>query len=162
MIIYLCVCSICSVVKLKTLFETWKARNDVNGVYWYYFSYLITVMALVIKLTCDHKTPIFETNYCMFDWAVYRIFVLNKAWKRDSPQMMIFVYICSTCSVDKLKTRLETWIANNEIIGVYWFNFYYLITVLVLVIKLTCARNGHQVSKSNNLCLIGRSTDYLC
>jgi hypothetical protein len=43
-------CSTCSVVEVKTLFETWRARNDVIGVYWFHLSYLITVLAFLLCL----------------------------------------------------------------------------------------------------------------
>jgi hypothetical protein len=55
MMISVYVCWTCSVVELKTLFETWKARNDVNGVYWFHHSYLITVLELVIMLKSAHN-----------------------------------------------------------------------------------------------------------
>jgi hypothetical protein len=65
----------------------------------------------------------------MFDWSIYKQFLLNTSWKPDFLQIMIFVYVCSTCSVFELKTRFDTWIARNEVIGVYWFHLSYLITV---------------------------------
>jgi hypothetical protein len=103
--------------------------------------------------------PNVQIKYSTYDWSIYRLFVLNRGRKRDSLQMMIFVVVCSKCSVVELKTRFETWIARNEINVVYWFHFYYLITVLALVIKLTCVQNGQKLSKSSILCLIGRSMD---
>jgi hypothetical protein len=39
------ICSTCIVFDLKTQVETWKARNDVNGVSLFHFPYLITLMA---------------------------------------------------------------------------------------------------------------------
>jgi DNA-directed RNA polymerase subunit RPC12/RpoP len=158
LMIFVYVCSKCSVVELKTRLETWNARNDVNCAYWFHISYLITVLAYL----CSQWAPFVQIKYCMLDWSIYRQFVLNMGWKRDSLQMMIFVYVCSTCSVVEIKTRFETWIAKYGVNGVYWLHFYYLITVLALVIKLTSPQNGHQLSKSSILCLIGRSTDYLC
>jgi hypothetical protein len=74
---------------------------------------------------------------------------------------MIFVCVCSSWSVVVLKTQFETWIERNDLNGVYWFHLSYLVTVLVLVISLKCAHNGHQLSKSSIVCLIGRYTDYL-
>jgi hypothetical protein len=44
-------------------------------------------------LTKDTKCPI---KYFMFEWSTYRLFVLNRAWKRYSLQMMIFVNVYST------------------------------------------------------------------
>jgi hypothetical protein len=45
--------------------------------------------------------------------------VLNAAWKLDSFQTRIFVYVCSTGNVVELKTLFETWIERNIINGVY-------------------------------------------
>jgi hypothetical protein len=102
----------------KTRFETWITRNDMNGVNLFLLSYLITLMAYL----CSQWAPKFQIKYFMLVWSIYRIFVLNKVWKRDSLQMMIFEYICSTCSVDGLKTRFDSWIAWNEVNGVYTFH----------------------------------------
>jgi hypothetical protein len=57
----------------------------------------------------------------MYDWAIYRIFVLNAGWKLESLQMKIFVYVYPTFSVVELKTRFETSIERNEINAVYTF-----------------------------------------
>jgi hypothetical protein len=46
--------STCRVVEINMQIETWIARNYVNGVYWFHFSHLITVLALAIKLTCAY------------------------------------------------------------------------------------------------------------
>jgi hypothetical protein len=35
----------------------------------------------------------------MFDWSIYILFVLNRGWKSDSLQIMIFVNVCSTSSL---------------------------------------------------------------
>jgi hypothetical protein len=142
----------------KTRFVTWIERNDLNGVYWVNFSYLITVFAYL----CSQFAALVQIRYFLFDWSIYRIFVLNKAWKRGSLQIMIFVYGGSTCSVVGLKTRFETWIAWNEVNEVYTFHLSYLMTALTLDIYLICAPHEHQMSKSSILCLIGRSTNYLC
>jgi hypothetical protein len=106
------VCSTCCVVERKTLFETWITINDVNGVNLFLLSYLITLTTYL----CSQCAPIVQIKYFMFDWSIYRLFVLNRCWKRDSLEMMIFVYVCSTSSVVELKTRLESW---NEVNGVY-------------------------------------------
>jgi hypothetical protein len=102
--IFLYVWSTYSVVELKTRVETWIARNDVNGVYWFHFSYLISVLAYLFSLWA----PLVQIKYFMFDWSTYRIFVLYKAWKRDSLQIVIFVYIIWTFNEVELKTRFET------------------------------------------------------
>jgi hypothetical protein len=150
-------CSTSSIAELKIRFETLEKTNDLNGVNLFLLSYVITLMAFL----CSQWAPYVQINYFMFDWSIYKLFVLNRGWKRDWLQMMIFVYVRTTCSVVELKTRFETWIASNEVNGVYWFHYYYLITDLALVVKLICAHNGHQISKSNILYVIGRSTDYL-
>jgi hypothetical protein len=69
---------------------------------------------------------------------------------------MIFVYVCSTWSIVKLKTRFEAWITWNDLNGLSLFHLSYIITPM-----LTCAHNGHKKLKSRILCLIGSSTDYL-
>jgi hypothetical protein len=99
-------------------------------------------------LTIDTKCP----TQVFYHWLV-----LNMGWKRDSLQIMIFAYVCSTWSIVELKTRFETWITRNDVNGLSLFNLSYLIKF-----RLTCANNGHQISKSSILCLNGRSTDYLC
>jgi hypothetical protein len=60
---------------------------------------------------CSPLVPNVQIVYFVFDWSIYRQFVLNRAWKLDSVEMMIFPYVCSICSVFKLKTR---WDVNNK------------------------------------------------
>jgi hypothetical protein len=52
------------------------------------------------------------------------------AWKRDSPQIVIFVNVCSTWSMVQLETRFETSIRRNDVYGVSLFHLYYLITLV--------------------------------
>jgi hypothetical protein len=85
--------------------------------------------------------PTFETMFCMFELSIYKLFVLNSSWKLDSQQMVLLLYLCSSWSVVDLQTRFKTWKARNDVNGVYWFHFSYLITVW-----LTCAHNGHHMS----------------
>jgi hypothetical protein len=108
MMIFVYVCSTCSMVELKALFETWITRNCINGVNFFHLSYLITLTVYL----CSQWAPNVQIKYFMCDLSIYRLFVLNRCWKRDSLQMMIIVYICSTCSVVELKTHFETWIAS--------------------------------------------------
>jgi hypothetical protein len=108
MMIFLNVCLTWSIVELKTRFEPWLTRSEVNG------SYLITFLSLLF----------------MFVLSIYRQFVLNRSWKRDSLQIMIFVNVCSTWSTVQLKTRFETSTTRNEVNGVSFFNLCYLITLL--------------------------------
>jgi hypothetical protein len=62
--------------------------------------------------------------YFMFDWSIYRLFVLNRCWKLDSLQMMIFVNVCSNEAWLILKTRFETWITRNVVNGVSLFHLF--------------------------------------
>jgi hypothetical protein len=143
-----------SMFQLKTRLEPWITRNDVKGVVsLWQLSYVITLMANL----CSRTTPNFEIKYFMFDWLIYRLFVLNRGWKLDFLQMMIFVYVSTTWGIVELKTRFETWITRNDVNIVSLCHPSYLITL-----KLTCAHKRHQMSISSILCLIGRTTVYLC
>jgi hypothetical protein len=110
---------------------------------------------------CSQWAPMIQIMYFMFHWSIYGLFVLNMFLKHDSLEMIIFVYVCSTRSLVQLKTVFETWIARNNAIGVYWSHLSYLITVMALDIRLKCAHNGRQMSKSCIVCLIVQNTDYL-
>jgi hypothetical protein len=120
--IFVYVCSICSVVEVKPRFQTW---NDLNGVNLFHLSYIITLTAYL----WSQWAPNVQTKYFMFDWSIYRLFVLNRRWKRDSLRMMIFVYVCWTCSMVELKPRFQTWITRNDVNGVNLFHLSYLITL---------------------------------
>jgi hypothetical protein len=121
------ICTKLSMVELKTRFEAWITRNDVSGIRLFHLSYLITLMAYL----CSQCTPHDQNKYFMFDWTIYSLFVLNRAWKRDSHQIMTFEYVCSTWSIFVLKMRFETWITRNDVSGVSLFHFSYLITLMV-------------------------------
>jgi hypothetical protein len=121
------VCSTWSIVELKTRFETWITGNDVNGVRLFNLSYLITLMAYM----GSQRTPNVQTKYFMFDWSIYRIFVLNKGLKRDSLQVMNFVNVCLTWWLFQLKSRFDTSITRNDVYGVSLFHISYLITLKV-------------------------------
>jgi hypothetical protein len=86
---------------------------------------LITLMDYL----CSQWTPDVQIKYLMFDWSIYRLFVLNSCWNRDSLQIMIFVYVCSTWTLVELKTRFETWITSNDINRVCLYHLSYLITL---------------------------------
>jgi hypothetical protein len=79
---------------------------------------------------CSQWTQTVQIKYFMFDWSIYRLFVLNRDWKRDSLQIMIFVYVWSSWSIVELKTRFETWIKRNDVNGVSLINFPYLINLM--------------------------------
>jgi hypothetical protein len=125
-IVFVCVCSTCSIFQIKTRFETWITRNDVNGVSWFHLSYLITLWAYL----CSQNTLNVQIVYFMFDCSIYRLFVPNTGGKIDSLQMMIFVNVCSTWSMVGLKTRFKTWITRNDVNGVSLFHLAYLITLM--------------------------------
>jgi hypothetical protein len=123
MMIFVNVCSTWSIVELKTLFETWIKRNDVNGVSLFHLSYLIMLMDYL----CSQWTPNLQIKYFTFDWSFYRLFVLNRGWKRYSLQILLFVYVSSTWSIGEIKTRFETWITRNDINGESLLHISYLI-----------------------------------
>jgi hypothetical protein len=103
MMIFVNVCSTWGMVQLKRRFELWITKNDVNGVSLCHLTYLITLMSNL----CSRTTPNVQIKYFMFHWSIYRLFVLNRVWKRDSLQIMIFVYVCSTWNLVELKTILR-------------------------------------------------------
>jgi hypothetical protein len=124
MLIFVNVCSTWSIVELKRCFETRISRNVVNGVR-FFTLLLITLMAYL----CLQWTPDVQIKYLMFDWSIYRLFVLNRGWNCDSLQIMIFVYVCSTWKLFELKTRFEMWVTSNDVNGVCLDHLSYLITL---------------------------------
>jgi hypothetical protein len=125
--IFVNVCSTWGIFELNTRFETWKTRNDANGVRLFHLSYLITVIAYLSY----QRTPNVQNKYFMYDWSIYILLMVNTSWKRDSLQMAIFEKICSTWSIVELKTRFETWITRIDVSGVSLFHLSYLITIIV-------------------------------
>jgi hypothetical protein len=117
--VFVNVCSTWNIVELKTRFETWITRNEVNGVRLFHLSYLITLMGYVHS----QRTPNVQIEYFMFHWSIYRLF--------DSLEMVILVNVCSTWSMVQRKPRFETWITPNDINGVNLFHLSYLITFMV-------------------------------
>jgi hypothetical protein len=102
-IVLVYICSACCVVELKTWFVTWKTWNDINGVSSFHLSYLVTFMAYL----CSQRTPNVQIKYIMFDWSFYRLFLLNRGLKRVSPEIMVFVYVCSTWDIVEQKRVLR-------------------------------------------------------
>jgi hypothetical protein len=143
-------CSTWSMVELKTRFETWITNNDVSGVSLFNLSYLITHLR-------SQRSPYVQIKYFMFDWSICWLFVLNRVWKRDSLQIMIFAYSCSTWGIVELKMRFQAWITKNEVNGESLFHLPYLIIIMAYL----CSKR-HQMYKSSILGLIVRSTDYMC
>jgi hypothetical protein len=119
MMIFVYICSTFNLVDLKTRFDSWITRNDVNDVNLFPFSYLITVMLYL----CSHWAQKVQMVYFVFDWSICRLFLLNRCWKLEQLQMMIIVHVCSTCSVVELKTRFESCITRNFVKGVICFSF---------------------------------------
>jgi hypothetical protein len=83
------VCSTGGIVELNKSFDTWITRNDVSGVSLFHLSYLITHMTYL----WSQRTPNVQIKYFMFDWSIYRLFVLNTTFKRDSLLIVIFVNV---------------------------------------------------------------------
>jgi hypothetical protein len=63
----------------------------------------------------------------MFFRSFYRLFVVNRSWKRDSLQMMIFLNVCWTWRIVEIKTSFVTWLTRNDGIDSY------LITLMALL-----------------------------
>jgi hypothetical protein len=124
--IFVYICSTWSIVQIKTRFETWITRNDVNGVSLFNLSNLITLIAYL----CLQRTQNFQIRYYMLHWSIYRVFVLNTGWKRDSLQLMIFVNVSSTWWMVQLKSCFDAWITRNDVNGVRLNHFSYLITLM--------------------------------
>jgi hypothetical protein len=144
-IIFLNVSSTWSIVELNTRYEAWIKRNDVNGVSLFHLSYLITPMAYL----CSQWTPNVQIKYFTFAWSIYRLIVINRAWKLDSLQIIIFVTLCSILGIGELKTPFDPWITKSNVIGVSLFHLSYLITLLASV----CSQRT-PMSKSSILCLV--------
>jgi hypothetical protein len=63
------VCSTWSMVEVKTLFQAWITRYDVNGVSFFHLSYLIILMVYL----CSQWTSNLQIKYFMFDWSIQTI-----------------------------------------------------------------------------------------
>jgi hypothetical protein len=42
---------------------------------------------------CSQWTSNVQIKYFMFDWSIYRLFVLNRSWNRDYPNNDIRKYL---------------------------------------------------------------------
>jgi hypothetical protein len=124
--LFVYVCSTWCIDEIVTRFEMWITRNDVKDVSLFHVSYLIRFMDYLFSQWPRNL----QVKYFMFNWPVYRLLVLNKSWKRDSFQIMIFVYICSTWNLVELKPRFETRITVNDVNGVSLFHLSYIITLM--------------------------------
>jgi hypothetical protein len=136
----------------KNVFETWITRNDVNGVSFFNLSYLITLIAY----QCSQRTPNLQIKYFMFHWSIYRLFVIHNAWKRDSPKN--YIRIC-LLDVRHSWTKKAFWDVNI----MKWRKWCKFVSPFL-------SKNAYTIpvlTKNTNvqwsiLCLIVRSTDYLC
>jgi hypothetical protein len=137
----------------KNAFWDVNNKNDVNGVSLFHLPYLIKLMVYL----CSQRSPHFQIKYFMFNCSIFRLFVLNRGWKGDFFQIIIFVYFCSSWSIVELKTRSETWIIRNDVRGVCLFHLSYLITLMVYL-----SSQWTPNVQMKNLCFIGQSTDHLC
>jgi hypothetical protein len=135
--IFVYVSSTRRILVLKTRFEIWITLNEVNGVSLYQFPYLITLMAYL----CLQWTPKFQIKYFMFHWTNYRLFVLNRGWKRDSLQIRIFVYVCLPWGIVELKTRFQTWITRNDVNG----ECLSLLSYLIILVAYLCSQRTPNV-----------------
>jgi hypothetical protein len=73
----------------KTLFETWKDKKW-HKLRTFVSPFLFNNTYRLPVLTTDTKC---RNQVFMLDWSIYRLFVLNRGWKRDPFQIIIFV-IC--------------------------------------------------------------------
>jgi hypothetical protein len=97
-ILFAYVCSTLGIVELKMSFVVWITRDDVICASFFHLSCLITLMANL----CWKETPNIKMKYFMYDWSIYSLFVLNMTRKRDSLQIMLFGYECSTWGIVEL------------------------------------------------------------
>jgi hypothetical protein len=102
-ILFVHICSTWGIVELKTRFAMWITWNDLNGVRLFHLSYLITLRAYL----WSQWTPNPQIKYFLFKCSTNRLFGLYTGWKRDSPQMLIFVNISSIWSMVELKCDLR-------------------------------------------------------
>jgi hypothetical protein len=114
------------IFEIKTRFEAWITRNDVNCLLLCHLCYLKTILAYL----CSQRTPNVQVMYFIIDWSTNSLFVQNSGWKRDPFQIMIFVINCSTLGIDELKTRFDTWTTWNNVNSVSLVHLYDLITLL--------------------------------
>jgi hypothetical protein len=88
MMIFVDISSPWIMVEQKTHFEERISANDVNSVSLFQLPYLITLMDY---LRSQWKSNV-QIKFFMFDWSIYRLFVLNRGWKRENLQIMIYLF----------------------------------------------------------------------
>jgi hypothetical protein len=126
MMIFVIICPTLSIVELKTLFFSLINKNEVKRVSLLHLCYLIILMIYL----CSQWTSNLQIKYFMFDWSINRIFVLNRAWKRDALEKLLFVYVSSTWSIGELKTCFEAWITRKDLNGESLLHLSYLVTLM--------------------------------
>jgi hypothetical protein len=127
--VFVYICSTWDIVELRTRFLDVKNKKWCKCCKYVSPFLLITVMAYL----CSQWTPYVQIKYFMFHWSIYRLFVLNRGWNRDSLQIVILVYVCSTCSVVVLQKRFENWKATNDVNGVSLFKLSCLIRLMAFL-----------------------------
>jgi hypothetical protein len=119
--ILLYVVSTWSIVELKMRFETWITWNDLNGIWLFQLSYLITLMAYLFT----QRTPKVQIRYFIFEWSFDRLSETDRSCTRGPSQIISFMYVCFTWGIIELKTRFETWITRNDVNGVIFFTVFF-------------------------------------
>jgi hypothetical protein len=138
--------------------ETKNVFWDVNNKKWRKWCKFVPPFLLITLMAyrCSRWTPNVQIKFFMFDWSIFTIFVLNRGCKRNTLQLIICIYLL-VIKHRWLKTRLGKWITRNFVNGVRMIHLSYWITFMAYL-----CTHGHQMSKASILCLIGRSTEYLC
>jgi hypothetical protein len=116
---------------------------------------------LLIKLMaylCSQRTLNVQIKYFMLVCSINILFVLNRGWKRDSTQIMLFVYICLKCNLVELKNRFQTWITRNDMNDVSLFHLSLIITHWAYVGSQWTPNVQIKIFKYLN----GRPTDTVC
>jgi hypothetical protein len=128
MIIIVNVCSSWSIFQLKTRFEASITTKDVNGVTFFHLPNLITLGLPV--LTMDTKCP----NQVLYDWLV-----LNRGWKRDSPNNDIRICLLdmrhSWTKNDLRDVNYKKWRKWSKFVSLFLFNNTYGLPVFKMETK---------------------------
>jgi hypothetical protein len=102
---------------------------DVNNKKWRKWCYFVSPFLFKNTFGLPVLTNV-QIKYFIFDWSFYKLFVLNRVWKHDSLQIMIFECVSSTWSIVELKTRFDPWLTGNDVNDVRFFHISYLITLM--------------------------------
>jgi hypothetical protein len=134
MMIFVYVCSTYSIIELKTLIETWIARNDVNGVCWFRLSFLITIWHWSLHLnllTMGTKCQ----NQVMYVWLVDLQTICTKyeleTWLPPNDDIRI-------CLLDMQRSWTKNIIWNLK--SKKWSKWCILVSILIFNI---CLGSGH-------------------